>query len=54
MRELVQFVDIAIANEEDVQMALGIQADVDVHSGELDRGAVREADREGAGRVSRR
>jgi 2-dehydro-3-deoxygluconokinase len=29
--------DIAIANEEDVQMALGIQAEVDVHSGELDR-----------------
>ena len=38
MRELTQYVDIAIANEEDVQMALGIQADVDVHSGELDRG----------------
>ena len=38
MRELVQSVDIAIANEEDVQMALGIQADVDVHSGALDRG----------------
>jgi 2-dehydro-3-deoxygluconokinase len=38
MRELVPFVDIAIANEEDVQMALGIQADVDVHSGQLDRG----------------
>jgi 2-dehydro-3-deoxygluconokinase len=38
MRELVKFVDIAIANEEDVQMSLGIQADVDVHSGELDRG----------------
>ena len=37
MRELVQFVDIAIANEEDVQMALGIQAEVDVHSGTLDR-----------------
>lgn len=36
MRELVQHVDIAIANEEDVQMALGIQADVDVHSGHLD------------------
>jgi 2-dehydro-3-deoxygluconokinase len=36
MRELVQYVDIAIANEEDVQMALGIQADVDVHSGHLD------------------
>jgi 2-dehydro-3-deoxygluconokinase len=35
MRELMQYVDIAIANEEDVQMALGIQADVDVHSGSL-------------------
>ena len=38
MGELTKYVDIAIANEEDVQMALGIQADVDVHSGELDRG----------------
>src|SRR5882724_8002305 len=38
MRELVQFVDIGIANEEDVQMALGIQADVDVHAGKLDHG----------------
>jgi len=38
MRELVKSVDVAIANEEDVQMALGIQADVDVHSGALDRG----------------
>jgi 2-dehydro-3-deoxygluconokinase len=37
MRELVKHVDIAIANEEDVQMSLGIQAKVDVHSGELDR-----------------
>jgi 2-dehydro-3-deoxygluconokinase len=37
MRELMKSVGIAIANEEDVQMALGIQADVDVHSGELDR-----------------
>ncbi len=37
MRELVQYVDIAIANEEDVQMALGIESGVDVHSGELDR-----------------
>src|SRR5947209_948794 len=36
MRELVKYVDIAIANEEDVQMALGIQAEVDVHSGQLD------------------
>jgi 2-dehydro-3-deoxygluconokinase len=37
MRELTRRADIAIANEEDVQMALGIQADVDVHSGKLDR-----------------
>jgi 2-dehydro-3-deoxygluconokinase len=37
MRELVKNTDIAIANEEDVQMALGIEADVDVHSGQLDR-----------------
>jgi len=37
MRELVKSVDIAIANEEDVQMALGIQAEVDVHSGQLDQ-----------------
>src|ERR1051325_8790059 len=37
MRELVKSVDIAIANEEDVQMALGIEAAVDVHSGRLDR-----------------
>ena len=34
----VKFVDIAIANEEDVQMALGIQSAADVHSGSLDRG----------------
>jgi 2-dehydro-3-deoxygluconokinase len=37
MRQLVENIDIAIANEEDVQMALGIQAEVDVHSGKLDR-----------------
>jgi 2-dehydro-3-deoxygluconokinase len=37
MGELVRQVDIAIANEEDVQMALGIEAEVDVHSGKLDR-----------------
>src|SRR5205814_6848435 len=37
MRDLMQSVDVAIANEEDVQMALDIQAEVDVHSGELDR-----------------
>src|SRR5713226_1133884 len=41
MRDLVKFVDVAIANEEDCQMALGIQADVDVHSGKLDRGQYR-------------
>jgi 2-dehydro-3-deoxygluconokinase len=39
MRELVKFVDVGIANEEDCQMALGIQADVDVHSGKLDSSA---------------
>src|SRR3954447_18928934 len=36
MRELMKSVHIAIANEEDVQMALGIDAKVDVHSGQLD------------------
>jgi 2-dehydro-3-deoxygluconokinase len=36
MPELVKYVDIAIANEEDVQMALGIPSEVDVHSGQLD------------------
>src|SRR5258708_8580993 len=41
MRELVKFVDVAIANEEDCQMALGVQADVDVHSGKLDRAQYR-------------
>ena len=37
MSELIKQVDVAIANEEDVQMALGIKAGVDVHSGALDR-----------------
>ncbi len=36
MRELFKSVDVGIANEEDCQMALGIQADVDVHSGKLE------------------
>ncbi len=36
MRQLFQLVDVGIANEEDCQMALGIQAEVDVHSGKLD------------------
>lgn len=38
MSELVKYVDVVIANEEDCQAALGIQADVDVHSGQLDHG----------------
>ena len=42
MRELIGFVDIVIANEEDVQMTLGIQAEVDVHSGALDRAQYRD------------
>jgi 2-dehydro-3-deoxygluconokinase len=37
MSEMMKYIDIAIANEEDVQMALGITADVDVQSGNLDR-----------------
>jgi 2-dehydro-3-deoxygluconokinase len=37
MSEFVRSVDVLIANEEDVQMALGIEAPVDVNSGRLDR-----------------
>jgi 2-dehydro-3-deoxygluconokinase len=37
MRELVKYVDVGIANEEDCQMSLGVKMDgIDVHSGELD------------------
>jgi 2-dehydro-3-deoxygluconokinase len=36
MKELMKYVDVAIANEEDYQKSLGIQADVEVESGELD------------------
>lgn len=36
MSEMIENVDIAIANEEDVQMALGIKADVNTQSGKLD------------------
>lgn len=36
MREIARFVDIAIANEEDVQKSLNITADVNVESGKLD------------------
>jgi 2-dehydro-3-deoxygluconokinase len=35
MSALIRHVDIVIANEEDVQMALGIQSDADVHAGQL-------------------
>jgi len=41
MRELVKFVDIGIANEEDCQMALGIKSATDVHSGKLELGEYR-------------
>ena len=36
MTELVKYVDVGIANEEDCQKSLGITVDVDVESGELD------------------
>jgi len=39
MRELVKSIDVAIANEEDCQKSLGIEADADVHSGQLDAAA---------------
>ena len=37
MAELANYVDVAIANEEDVQKALGVTTDVVVESGSLDR-----------------
>jgi 2-dehydro-3-deoxygluconokinase len=36
MRELVSFVDVGIANEEDCQRALGVNVDMDIESGALD------------------
>ncbi|MEM9335985.1 MAG: sugar kinase, partial [Pseudomonadota bacterium] len=36
MTELVRYVDVGIANEEDCQKSLGVTADVEVESGELD------------------
>ena len=36
MGELVKFVDVCIANEEDIQKSLGIKVDVDVSAGQLD------------------
>lgn len=41
MRELARGIDIAIANEEDVQKSLGISLDVDVSKGELDESKYR-------------
>ena len=41
MGELAKFVDVAIANEEDVQKSLGITTDVVVESGSLDRAKYR-------------
>jgi len=35
MGELVKYIDIAIANEEDCQKSLGVKVDIDVESGEL-------------------
>ncbi|HHW30866.1 MAG TPA: sugar kinase [Clostridiaceae bacterium] len=37
MRQMVQYTDIVIANEEDIQKSLGITIDVSVESGELSR-----------------
>jgi 2-dehydro-3-deoxygluconokinase len=39
MPALVEYTDVIIANEEDCQMALGIESEADVHSGQLDHGA---------------
>lgn len=36
MPELAKYVDVAVANEEDIQKSLGIRADINVESGELD------------------
>ncbi len=41
MPHLVAVSDVLIANEEDIQMALGVTADVDVRGGALDRGSYR-------------
>lgn len=41
MPGLVRVSDILIANEEDIQMTLGLAADIDVHAGILDRASYR-------------
>lgn len=45
MGELARYVDVAIANEEDCQKALGVTVDVRVESGELDRAKYEELSR---------
>ena len=42
MSELAKYVDVAIANEEDCQKALGVTVDVHVEGGELDRAKYKE------------
>ncbi len=42
MRELVKYADVIIANEEDIQKCLGIEADSDVTSGSLDTDVYKE------------
>ena len=42
MPEIVRSTDFVIANEEDIQSTLGIEAKVDVHSGQLDHTAYRQ------------
>lgn len=39
MPSLVEYTDVVIANEEDCQMALGIESEADVHSGKLNHSA---------------
>jgi 2-dehydro-3-deoxygluconokinase len=36
MPEIVEYADVLIANEEDIQLSLGIRNDVDVHAGNLE------------------
>jgi 2-dehydro-3-deoxygluconokinase len=42
MPDIVRSTDFLIANEEDIQTALGIETKVDVHSGQLDHAAYRD------------
>ena len=49
MNELVKYVDVGIANEEDGQKSLGISAGVHVESGELETAKYEALTREFAG-----